>query len=226
MSVRTMRAARTAALGVLATALTITLIPGTSAATDTPATTAGASARAAHTPTPAAPRAVLAALTVSSPQPTPAERRELRAQREREAERRAATRRAARAEQREERSRAMRQRAAEVAIAQLGDAYTGGGDGPHAFDCSGLTQYAWRKAGIELTHYSRAQWQETRRISIAKAEPGDLAFYFDNGAHHVAMYIGDGMVVGAVDYGIGVKKTPLLGTPWTDYHFTGMGRVI
>jgi hypothetical protein len=120
----------------------------------------------------------------------------------------------------------MRERAAEVAIAQIGDAYIGGADGPHAFDCSGLTQYAWRKAGVELTHYSGAQWKETRRISIAKAEPGDLAFYFENGAHHVAMYVGNGMVVGAVDYGIGVKKTPLVGTPWTDLHFSGMGRVI
>lgn len=224
MSVRTLRAARTAALGVLATTLMITLIPGASAA---PGTTPSApSAPTASLASPAAPRAVAAALAVSSPRLTRAERRELRAQRERAAERRADARRAARAEQREDRARAMRQRAAEVAIAQIGDAYIGGADGPHAFDCSGLTQYAWRKAGVELTHYSRAQWGETRRISIAKAEPGDLAFYFDNGAHHVAMYVGNGMVVGAVDYGIGVKKTPLLGTPWTDMHFSGMGRVI
>lgn len=224
MSHRTMRAARTAALGVVATTLMITLIPGANAAPGTaPAAPAATQASPA---TAAAPRAVVAALHLSTPQLTPAERRELRAQREREAERRAAARRAARAQEREDRARAMRQRAAEVAIAQIGDAYMGGADGPHAFDCSGLTQYAWRKAGVNLTHYSRAQWSETRRISIAKAEPGDLAFYFENGAHHVAMYIGDGMIVGAVDYGIGVKKTPLVGTPWTDLHFTGMGRVI
>jgi cell wall-associated NlpC family hydrolase len=219
-----MRAARTAALGVLATTLMITLIPGASAAPET-ASSAPPVSQTSHASS-AAPRAVAAALAISSPQLTRAERRELRAQRERAAERRADARRATRAQQREDRARAMRERAAEVAIAQIGDAYIGGADGPHAFDCSGLTQYAWRKAGVELTHYSGAQWKETRRISIAKAEPGDLAFYFENGAHHVAMYVGNGMVVGAVDYGIGVKKTPLVGTPWTDLHFSGMGRVI
>lgn len=113
----------------------------------------------------------------------------------------------------------------ERALAQVGDSYGSGGDGPDVFDCSGLVVYSWRAAGVKLTHYSRAQYDETERISLKDARPGDLAFYFENGAHHVAIYIGDGKVVHASDYGIGVVKGVVKGTPWTNTHFTGMGRV-
>lgn len=111
------------------------------------------------------------------------------------------------------------------ALAQVGDAYGAGGDGPNVFDCSGLVVYAWRSVGVDLTHYSWAQYKETERIPLKDAVPGDLAFYFENGAHHVAVYIGDGKVVHASDYGIGVVKGTVKGTPWTNQHFTGMGRV-
>lgn len=111
------------------------------------------------------------------------------------------------------------------ALAQVGDAYGAGGDGPNVFDCSGLVVYAWRSVGVDLTHYSWAQYKETKRIPLKDAVPGDLAFYFENGAHHVAVYIGDGKVVHASDYGIGVVKGTVKGTPWTNEHFTGMGRV-
>lgn len=111
------------------------------------------------------------------------------------------------------------------ALAQVGDAYGAGGDGPNVFDCSGLVVYSWRSVGVDLTHYSWAQYKETERISLKDAVPGDLAFYFENGAHHVAVYIGDGKVVHASDYGIGVVKGTVKGTPWTNQHFTGMGRV-
>lgn len=111
------------------------------------------------------------------------------------------------------------------ALDQVGDAYGAGGEGPNVFDCSGLVVYAWRAAGVKLTHYSRAQFDETERISLKEARPGDLAFYFENGARHVAIYIGDGKVVHASDYGIGVVKGVVKGTPWTNTHFTGMGRV-
>lgn len=111
------------------------------------------------------------------------------------------------------------------ALAQVGDSYGSGGDGPNMFDCSGLVVYAWRSVGVDLTHYSWAQYKQTERISLKDAVPGDLAFYFENGAHHVAIYIGDGKVVHASDYGIGVVKGTVKGTPWTNTHFTGMGRV-
>jgi len=119
----------------------------------------------------------------------------------------------------------MRAQVVERALAQLGDAYGSGGEGPNVFDCSGLVVYSWRAAGVELEHYSRAQYRATERISLKEARPGDLAFYFENGAHHVAIYIGDGKVVHASDYGVGVVKGTVKGTPWTNAHFTGMGRV-
>ena len=111
------------------------------------------------------------------------------------------------------------------AMKQVGDDYAAGAEGPDAFDCSGLTLFAWRAGGVELPHYSVAQYKATQRVSLKNAVPGDLAFYFENGAHHVALYIGNGKVVHASDYGIGVVIGKVLGTPWNDEHFTGMGRV-
>lgn len=119
----------------------------------------------------------------------------------------------------------IRQQVVERALAQLGDSYGSGGEGPDVFDCSGLVVYAWRAVGVELEHYSYAQYKATERISLKDARPGDLAFYFENGARHVSIYIGDGKVVHASDYGVGVVKGTVKGTPWTNTHFTGMGRV-
>ena len=119
----------------------------------------------------------------------------------------------------------IREQVVERALAQVGDAYGAGGEGPDVFDCSGLVVYSWRAFGVKLEHYSKAQYDQTERISLKEARPGDLAFYFENGAHHVAIYIGDGKVVHASDYGIGVVKGVVKGTPWTNEHFTGMGRV-
>lgn len=111
------------------------------------------------------------------------------------------------------------------AMAQVGDAYVAGAEGPNAFDCSGLVKYAWKTAGgVTLEHYSYAQFKETQRVSVKNAVPGDLAFYFKNGAHHVGIYIGDGKIVNASDYGIGVIVSPLL-SGWGKDHFSGMGRV-
>ena len=119
----------------------------------------------------------------------------------------------------------IREQVVERALAQVGDAYGAGGEGPDVFECSGLVVYSWRAFGVKLEHYSKAQYDQTERISLKEARPGDLAFYFENGAHHVAIYIGDGKVVHASDYGIGVVKGVVKGTPWTNAHFTGMGRV-
>ncbi len=119
----------------------------------------------------------------------------------------------------------IRAQVVERALAQVGDSYGAGGEGPDVFDCSGLVVYSWRAVGVTLTHFSRAQYDETERISLKEARPGDLAFYFERGARHVAIYIGDGKVVHASDYNVGVVKGTVKGTPWTNAHFTGMGRV-
>lgn len=92
------------------------------------------------------------------------------------------------------------QTAIRTACAQVGDPYVWGATGPDAFDCSGLTQYAYAKAGIHLTHFTGAQWRETKVISRAEARPGDLVFFFSD-LHHVGIYLGNGTMVHAARAG-------------------------
>jgi peptidoglycan DL-endopeptidase CwlO len=90
----------------------------------------------------------------------------------------------------------------DFALDQLGDMYLWGGTGPDRWDCSGLTQAAWDKAGVYLPHYSVAQYEQVRHIDEDELRPGDLIFWSmdpdDPGTiHHVAMYLGDGRMVHA-----------------------------
>ncbi|MEU4606521.1 C40 family peptidase [Kribbella sp. NPDC023972] len=92
--------------------------------------------------------------------------------------------------------------AIDFALAQIGDMYLWGGTGPSRWDCSGLTQGAWAKAGVYLPHYSVAQYEQIRHIDEDELRPGDLIFWStdpdDPGTiHHVGMYIGDGRMVHA-----------------------------
>ncbi|WP_020390383.1 NlpC/P60 family protein [Kribbella catacumbae] len=86
--------------------------------------------------------------------------------------------------------------AVQAAMAQAGDRYVWGAEGPNSFDCSGLTKYAWGKAGVSLSHSSKAQYGEGRRISRGDLMPGDLVFY-GSPIWHVGMYIGNGRMVHA-----------------------------
>jgi len=83
--------------------------------------------------------------------------------------------------------------AVRTACQQVGDPYVWGAVGPNSFDCSGLTQYAWKAAGVYLTHYTGAQMNEGRSVSRSEARPGDLVFY----EGHVGLYIGNGLMVHA-----------------------------
>jgi cell wall-associated NlpC family hydrolase len=96
--------------------------------------------------------------------------------------------------------------AIQTALAQVGDRYQGGGTGPDAFDCSGLTSFAYAAAGVDLPHSSRAQAQLGRQVGRDELQPGDLVFYYSP-ISHVALYIGDGMVVHARTYGKPVAVT-------------------
>jgi cell wall-associated NlpC family hydrolase len=65
------------------------------------------------------------------------------------------------------------------------------------FDCSGLTMYAWGRAGVRLPHSSADQYATVRpRISRANLRPGDLLFFYSP-VHHVAIYLGHGMMIHA-----------------------------
>lgn len=120
----------------------------------------------------------------------------------------------------------LRTRIVDVARKQIGDRYVPGRSGPDAFDCSGLTKYVYKVAmGKELPHGSRAQWTKVKRIRKSQAQPGDLVFFFENGEHHVGIYIGRGKMIDAPGVGDPVRVSPISGS-WWGRSYTGMGRVL
>ena len=103
-------------------------------------------------------------------------------------------------------------RSADVAVAtalgQVGKPYRWGANGPGSFDCSGLTSFAWRAAGVTIPRTSRAQYSGLRRVSRAQLQPGDLVFY-NSPISHVAMYVGGDTIVEASRTGIPVRTASL-----------------
>ena len=93
------------------------------------------------------------------------------------------------------------------AQAQIGEPYLWGAEGPGSWDCSGLTMVAWRQAGVYLSHYTGAQWGETRRVPISQRQPGDLIFYGSSGgsSHHVGLYVGGDQMIEAPHAGANVR---------------------
>lgn len=84
------------------------------------------------------------------------------------------------------------QRIVDTALAQVGRPYRWGGTSPRTgFDCSGLTLYSLRAAGLSVPRTSRAQAAATRAVSVEDMRVGDLVF-FGRPVHHVAVYIGNG----------------------------------
>jgi peptidoglycan DL-endopeptidase CwlO len=100
------------------------------------------------------------------------------------------------------------QTAVSTAMAQIGDPYVWGAGGPNAFDCSGLTQYAYAAAGINLPHSSRMQSTMGVPVSRAALQPGDLLFFYSP-VSHVGMYIGNGQMVHASTSGVPVKTASI-----------------
>ena len=93
-------------------------------------------------------------------------------------------------------SSAAAQVAVDTALAQVGDPYVWGAGGPNAFDCSGLTSYAYAAAGVTLPHSSKSQAQMGQSVPVSQLQPGDLLFFYSP-TSHVAMYIGGGKMVHA-----------------------------
>jgi cell wall-associated NlpC family hydrolase len=83
--------------------------------------------------------------------------------------------------------------AVRFAYSVLGKPYIYASAGPNGYDCSGLTQAAWRAGGKSLPHNAAMQWNQTAHISAGALAPGDLVFYY--GLGHVALYIGNGQVI-------------------------------
>ena len=77
------------------------------------------------------------------------------------------------------------------------------------FDCSGLVVYAFHAAGISLVHYSGAQYTAGPQYPASQMKRGDLIFYGPGGAHHVAIYLGNGQMIEAPQSGDVVKISPV-----------------
>ena len=96
--------------------------------------------------------------------------------------------------------------AADTARDQAGKAYGYGGNGPGSFDCSRLTAYAYRAAGIELPRRSADQATVGTPVARADLQPGNLVFYYEP-ISHVGIYVGDGVIVHAGTESTGVEYT-------------------
>ncbi|OEJ40939.1 hypothetical protein BGK70_24895 [Streptomyces agglomeratus] len=103
-------------------------------------------------------------------------------------------------------------RALEYAVRQIGKPYVWGAEGPGSFDCSGLTSQAWAHAGREIPRTSQEQWRRLPKVALPDLRPGDLVVYFPE-ATHVAIYLGDGLVVQAPRPGARVKVSPIAANP-------------
>ncbi|WP_435211619.1 NlpC/P60 family protein [Streptomyces sp. bgisy034] len=109
--------------------------------------------------------------------------------------------------------------AVSYAYAKLGSPYVWGATGPNAFDCSGLTQAAYREAGVSLPRTTYAQIDAGRRVSRSELLPGDLVFFY-SGISHVGIYIGNGQMIHAPNPSAPVRVAPLDEMP-----FAGATRV-
>ena len=100
-----------------------------------------------------------------------------------------------------------------AAMGAMGTPYRWGGTGRGGFDCSGLAQWAYRKAGITLPRSSRAQSAVGTPVSRADLRPGDLVFFY-RPVSHVGIYVGNGNVVHAPQTGDVVKISPISRMPF------------
>ena len=124
--------------------------------------------------------------------------------------------------------RASRERASlvRVALSKKGSRYVSGAAGPTSFDCSGFVMWVYKKAtGRSLPHYSGAQMQRTKRVSLSTIVPGDLLFFGPGGSQHVSMYIGKGKMIHATNPSSGVKIDSIR-AGYYRARFAGAGRVI
>ena len=91
---------------------------------------------------------------------------------------------------------------------KIGAPYAWGATGPSAFDCSGLTTWAYQQVGKSIPRTSQAQAAQGQRVSLDQLQPGDIIAYY-GGATHVGIYVGNGMIVDALNSGTPVGERPL-----------------
>jgi peptidoglycan DL-endopeptidase CwlO len=117
--------------------------------------------------------------------------------------------------------------ALQAALGRRGSEYEWGATGPNEFDCSGLTSWAYRQAGVTIPRTSRQQWTAGKAVSLDALQPGDLLFYDDGTGnpatiHHVGMFVGDGKMIDAPTEGQLVDVRSMRG----DGHLIGARRIV
>lgn len=114
------------------------------------------------------------------------------------------------------------------ALKYEGFPYVFGGSTPTtSFDCSGLVQWCYGKAGVTLPRVAQDQYDATQHISLSEAKPGDLVFFhstYNAGTYvtHVGIYVGNNQMYHAGDP---IGYTDLTSSHW-QAHLIGAGRVI
>ncbi|GGW83926.1 glycoside hydrolase [Streptomyces malachitofuscus] len=97
------------------------------------------------------------------------------------------------------------EKALAFARAQIGKPYVWGATGPGSYDCSGLTQAAWKAAGVTIPRTTYDQVDAGTTVPVSQAQPGDLVFFYDD-VTHVGIYIGNGMMIHAPKPGTYVRE--------------------
>jgi cell wall-associated NlpC family hydrolase len=127
-------------------------------------------------------------------------------------------------------------RAVQIALQQIGKPYIWGATGPNAFDCSGLTQWAYAQVGVAIPRTTGTQYPALAEVAAGEARPGDLIFFRDTdargGISHVGMFVGDvdgdgrGDMVHAATPDLGVRiESNVFGTAYWQQHLAGVRRV-
>nr|WP_067785502.1 C40 family peptidase [Nocardia amikacinitolerans] len=102
--------------------------------------------------------------------------------------------------------------AVEAARGKIGSNYSMGATGPDAFDCSGLVQWSYEQAGVDVPRTSYQQLSSGTPVSQDELEPGDMVSFYGGG--HSGLYAGDGQVIHASTYGTGVVMSPISSMPY------------
>ncbi|MFO8024926.1 C40 family peptidase [Thiohalophilus sp.] len=121
-----------------------------------------------------------------------------------------------------------RTKVVEIAREMLGTPYRYGGESPrHGFDCSGLVQYAYQQAGLEIARTTGQQYRQVQAIPTRFLRPGDLVFFstkYNRFVSHVGIYLGDNRFIHAPSSGKTVSVANLRDPYWRR-HFASAGRL-
>ncbi len=125
-------------------------------------------------------------------------------------------------------SGADRTKVVEIARELLGTPYRYGGESPrHGFDCSGLVQYAYQQAGLEIARTTGQQYRQVQAIPSRFLRPGDLVFFstkYNRFVSHVGIYLGNNRFIHAPSSGKTVSVANMRDPYWRR-HFASAGRL-